>query len=142
MKSKILQDAEKRPDLFVWTGAIPLNLLRNWAERERVAVPIDLLHFWAQTGGGEMFESETILSPYASSTTYDLDKVNDFHRKRGLSVEYLIFHVGLNISAIYLPTGRYLVLEDKTYKQLEEYDSLERWYLSFLRKEYKDRYCL
>lgn len=142
MKSKIIEDAKSRPELYVWVGRIPENLLREWTKKQNLSVPSDLMHLWTETGGGDLFESEIILSPYASNSGMDLDAVNVFHHKRGLSSGYLVFHVGLNLSAVNLSNGKFVVLREPDYKELEVYDSLDSWYVGYLRKEFRDRYGL
>src|SRR3989442_3494011 len=63
MRLTLLEDARKRPDLFVWRGAIDPVRLDAWLLSRRLKVPRDLRFFWVQTGGGDFFEGETVLGP-------------------------------------------------------------------------------
>jgi hypothetical protein len=59
----ILKDAEIRPDLFAWFGAIARGQIEVWLRSSNLEEPDDLLDFWTKTGGGDLFEGETIFRP-------------------------------------------------------------------------------
>lgn len=61
----LLDDARRRPELFVWNGGIDAARLDTWLQSRHLNVPGDLRFFWIQTGGGDFFESETVLAPSA-----------------------------------------------------------------------------
>ena len=59
--------AEGASDLFPF-GAIPAAQLQDWLRRTRLVLPSDLIELWQLTGGGDVFESETIFRPTFTST--------------------------------------------------------------------------
>ena len=59
----LLEDFERVPDVFFGFGAIPESELNDWLKCHALVLPSDLLKFWQLTGGGDVFESETILRP-------------------------------------------------------------------------------
>lgn len=95
------------------------------------------------TGGGEVFESETLLGPWRDSALGDnLVSVNKDLLVSGLPPEYLVFHTGVAISAVRLADGKYVRLAPDDFHELEQYTSLEDWYCRLLRREYAARYGL
>jgi hypothetical protein len=89
----ILKDAESRPDLFTWFGAIARGQIEVWLRSSNLEVPDDLLDFWTKTGGGDLFECETMfrptqipsLEPYFVSGD-DIDTANQYRIPKGMSV--------------------------------------------------------
>lgn len=107
---KILEDAELRPALFVWNGGVERGRLRSWCERVGIArVPADLEAFWAATGGGDVFETETILGPdegvlHASERLW----------RAGFPSSYLVFWSSWSVGAFDAATLAYLDLDPET----------------------------
>lgn len=144
MSMKILSDAEVRPDVFLWKGCISEARLNDWLRSRELNIPDDLKTLWMWTGGGDVLESETLLSPYGDdSLGDDVDSVNEFHRRNGMPNDYLVFHVGVGgLSAVRLSDNKYVQLNEETYAELQDYSSLEAWYETVLRQEYQSRYEL
>ncbi len=142
MNSLLEHDQKLRPDLFYWNGPVPKDRLREWLRERRLQLPQDLLDFWEETGGGELFQSETVLGPYGdSSLGDDVDTVNVECRAEGLPLGYLVVHTGLDVTAIRLADGRWVAFAPISYAQLREYDSFASWYQR-IREEYAERYGL
>jgi len=136
-----MDDYSRAPHLFYWLGGIPRSDLYDWMAQRKISLPDDLVDLWHELGGGDLFESETILSPFGSSALGDdIQGVNELHFRQGLSPEYLLFHKGLYLSAVRLADGKYVALFD-SYVPFKEYSSLEDWY-SDLRSEYAALYGL
>lgn len=143
MSRLLQQDQSRRPDLFVWNGPIRIARLDDWLRQRRLELPDDLLQFWQDTGGGEVFESECILGPFGDRQLgEDVDSVNDLHRGRGMDRQYLVVHVGTALTAIRLKDKKWVVLDLQTYAELEDYESFESWYAGVLRAEFAERYGL
>lgn len=143
MNSLLERDQASRPNLFAWRGPITRQALEQWTQQRRLRLPQDLLHLWCATGGGELFESETILGPFGDAALGDdVDSVNQLHRARGLSSDYLVVHVGSALTAIRLEDGHWVVLDPKTYSELSVFRTFNEWYRSILRAEFADRYGL
>lgn len=141
MNLPILNDYSRMPHLFSWFGGIPRSDLYDWMAQREISLPDDLVDLWHELGGGDLFESETILSPFGDSALGDdIQGLNDLHLRQGLSPEYLLFHRGLYLSAVRLADGKYVALSD-SYVPFKEYSSLEEWY-SDLRSEYEVLYGL
>jgi hypothetical protein len=142
MKLKIIIDSKKRPDLFKWFGKINPQQLGSWLAEKQFLIPADLFEFFCQTGGGDIFETETILGPFGNKELGDdLEGMNMFHRKKGMQSKYLIFHIGLGISVIDQNSFHYLIL-DNNYSKVNTFDSFDNWYVNYLRAEYAERYGL
>jgi hypothetical protein len=142
MTQAILADAEARPELFIWNGPIESPVLERWLASSSLAVPRDLFLFWAATGGGDLFETETILGPFGNpGTGDDVIGANLVYRQNGLSADSLVFHVGMCVSAA-RPDGVYVTLDAATFAPTATYGSLEQWYVAAIRSEYAARYGL
>ena len=140
MISQVFQDCEHRPELFRWFGPIAIDDLRSWCRARELSLPEDLVLLLSRTGGGDLFESETILGPhFGYETGDDWDSANRFHHERGLPRDFHLFHVGFVLSAV--KDGGYTVLSSD-YAPGTTYRSLEEWYLRCIRAEFQDRYGL
>jgi hypothetical protein len=142
MRLQILEDAKERPDLFAWAGSINANELYAWRQATGVRLHPELEFLLMNTGGGDIFESETILSPLGGHPTGDnAVEANQFHRQRGMSPDYWLFHVGIVLSAVDQSDGHIVTLSND-YTVQNNYESLEQWYVALLRDEYAERYGL
>jgi hypothetical protein len=144
----ILEDAQIRPDLFCWFGAIPEATINEWIEGTRLRLPTDLLAFWKITGGGDAFESETLLRPTRTEVTAstfvegdDAESRNAVHRSSGMDSQFFVFEEGAFISAVDLNTRRYVTLH-RDYTIQSEFLSFDQWYEQTLRIEFGPRYGL
>ena len=144
----ILDDALRLPHAFCWFGAIPAAELDAWTQRTQIQLPPDLLEFWRITGGGDLFETETILRPSVESAPNqcfvigdDTESFNEALKKEGMAPNLFVFQQGCFLSAIDLPTAKYVTLSS-TYAPQSEFKSLEEWYLETLRPEFAPRYGL
>ena len=143
MITQLLTDESVRPQLFHWNGAIRRADLDQWLLENQIQVPHDLVELWATTGGGDLFESETILGPHGNvELGDDVLSVNATHRARGLGVDFVLFHIGLGLSAVRLSDGKYVSLSEDDYRVTAEYSSLADWYERAIREEYAERYGL
>jgi hypothetical protein len=141
--SLLLEDARTRPELFAWYGAIRTDDLDQWLHKRELPIPQDLTALWRDTGGGDIFETETLLAPFGDPDKGDdVDGVNAMERSKGLPEGYLLFHTGLRQSAVRLSDGRYITFRPGSFEVEMEFPSLEAWYEGLIRNEYAARYGL
>lgn len=141
--NQMWRDAERRPMLFRWGGPEDRGRLEEWAAGVDGKVPDALLSQWAATGGGELFETETLLSPVGDPCAGDdVDGVTLSHRERGLPRDWVLFHVGWGMSAFNTEDGRFAWFEAGSYSPSRIYESLDGWYVNVLRAEFAQRYGL
>jgi len=144
----LLQDAQRVPRIFVPFGAIPLAEIQDWSHRTGLVVPSDLIELWQQTGGGDVFESETILRPTVASTPNscfvedDIEGINAAYVAEGNSCDLYVFHQGLFRSAVRLSDQRFVTLTEGGYTVKDSFASLDEWYVHTLRAEYGEQYGL
>ena len=141
----LVKDALLRPDLFHWNGGMDSATLSDWLDRNRwlTRCPADLLEFWKQTGGGDVFETETILGPSGRVQMGDeLAAVNQEMRARGMPETFAVYHNGLVMSAIDTESGDYVELAPSDFHVLRRFATLDEWYEATLRAEYAKRYGL
>lgn len=140
---RILKDASNRPDLFVWFGTAQDLDLQTWQRLRCLTLPHDLLLLWERTGGGDIFETETLVGPAPGPKWADsFDDINELHRQSGMPGSFVIFHIGRCLSAIRLSDMKYTILEEGNYCVLREYKDLDDWYEHELRDEYAKTYGL
>jgi len=135
--------ADRLPRIFAFNGAIPSAQLDAWLSERQLTVPDDLKQVWQETGGGVVFESEIILSPYGDRELGEnVDSENEFHRQKGMPVDWLLFHTGMNLRVIKMSSGEYASLQEGSYRVQETFRSCAEWYVNSIRKEYAARYGL
>lgn len=143
MTPSLIADVARRPDLFIWNGAIPHDRLAAWLRERGWRVPPELERLWEETGGGEMFESEQILGPFGSALHGDdVEGVNRLAWERGLAPDYLVFHVGVDCSAVQQSNLRIVALKRSDFSVAATYPSLDSWYVDHVRREFAARYGL
>ena len=143
----LLQDAERVPGLFDTFGAIPTSELREWLRQNALAFPSDLIELWEVTGGGDIFDSETVLRPTVTSIPNacfvhdDIEGRNSAHAATGKPSGLYIFQEGTLLSAIRLSDQKFVTLT-KDYAVKNSFGSLDDWYVRTLRAEFGERYGL
>lgn len=143
MTTTLINDRHRRPELFRWNGPMERSALTKWLERNVLdgRLPEDLVALWAETGGGDVFETETILAPFGdASLGEDIIEVNRSLHEAGMPSQYLVFHTGLLTSAIDTLIGDYVELAPVDFRVVRRFSSLDDWYESTLRAEYSHRY--
>jgi len=144
MSKQIFSDTEARPDLFLWNGSVNHSFLKEWLSENHWQIPDDLFSFWQETGGGDIYETETIFGPAGDADLgEDVLEINEELRNRGMPEEFLVFHQGTGgLSAVRFSDGQYVQLSEDDFSESGTYSSLEEWYDRVLRNEYADRYGL
>ena len=143
----LLQDTQRVPRVFSPFGARPPAELRDWLLRNAFALPPDLIDLWQLTGGGDIFESETIFRPTVASVPNrcfvedEIEGRNAEHTARGKPSELYIFQEGAFLSAVRLSDQKFVTLADG-YSVRNSFDSLDEWYVRTLRAEFGERYGL
>src|SRR3954447_20759602 len=138
---RLLEDALRRPDLFAWFGGIPQKEIEDWLLKTRLTLPSDLIELWQITGGGDVFESETILRPTVPSIPQsnfvddDIESVNLYLETKGKPDGLYIFQNGGFLSAVQLKNQNFVTLTTN-YAVEHEFHSLDEWYIHVLRTEF------
>jgi hypothetical protein len=144
----LLQDAQTVPRIFSPFGAIPSVEIQDWLRRTGLILPSDLVELWQQTGGGDVFESETILRPTVPSSPNscfvedDIEGMNAAYAEEGKSGDLYVFHLGLFPSAVRLSDRRFVTLTKGGHTAKDAFASFDEWYVRTLRAEYGERYGL
>jgi hypothetical protein len=139
MIGRLRQDIAEAPHAFDLGGPVePAAIDQATAALDHPATE-SLRELWSVFGGGDMFETEELLSP-TTGGLYSLVEQNDELRRAGLPAELLVFHRGLHMTAAG-PSGSLVALEPETFDEIRRYDSLAEWY-DDLRREYAATYGL
>ena len=145
MLPTIYEDALARPDLFYWFGLVEAEF-EPWLAALPLRVHPGLVSFWRRTGGGDLFESETLLGPLAADESDNVLKVSESCWNKGLPRDLLVFHTGLRMSASLVDIRRHrnrlVVFKDESFEIEHWFDTFNEWYKNTLRSEYAERYGL
>ena len=143
----LLQDAQSVPGVFYPFGAIPTAELREWLRRNALVLPSDLIELWEATGGGDIFDSETIFRPTVPSipnicfVADDIEGRNAAHAAEGKPSGFYIFQQGAFLSAIRLSDQKFVTLTEN-YAIENSFGAFDDWYVQTLRTEFGARYGL
>lgn len=139
MTSTLLRDAQQYPHLFRWNGALTRSLICKWSQAKSLQLPQELIELWVTVGGGDLFESETILQPYIDGDG-NIDEENNYLSSSGFPSSMFAFHVGFVISAIQQPSGTIVAVDLSNFVVKSRFQRLDDWYVSLIRNEFSDRY--
>lgn len=145
---RVLEDAQLRPQIFCSFNAIPEPELNDWLRRADLVLPTDLVEFWRLTGGGDIFDSETILRPSVSTTPNasfaedGIEQMNAAAAQEGKPADLYLFAIGTFRSAIRMSDQKYITLKHGGYIVDKSFNSFNQWYVEVLRAEFGTRYGL
>lgn len=140
----MLQDSRARPGVFFWNGAIERAELDAWLSQSGLKglIPDGVLAVWEATGGGDMFDSETILGPFGDVRLGDnVLAQRDWLRSRGLAENYIPIVDGIFFGAVDTDTGHIVELDRDTLEALQRIGTIEDWY-KVVRQEFGQAYGL
>ena len=107
--------------------------------------PDDLVAFWRRFGGGDLFESETILLPTIRDTALlttmkgdNVETVTALQRTARPNLQGAVFHTGCRTSTFL--TGNVFLVFDESDKLICSFNDLDSWYAAVPRKEFAQRY--
>lgn len=142
MINTILKDSTEHPELFHWFGALNITEIERWERDFSVSIPEDLKLLWNRTGGGDLFESETILQPFGVRDDDLVCRVSEMFWKKGLPQDHYIFHKGMCLST-FSKSGKSLTAwKEPDIIAFADFPDLDNWYSGLLRSEYAQRYGL
>lgn len=145
MPPTIFEDGLARPDLFLWFGVNESDF-DKWLTELPLRVHPGLVEFWRRTGGGDVYESETLLGPLVSDEGNNVLRVNESLWGRGLPQDLLVFHTGMCFSASFVDWPRHrnriALLKSGSFEVERWFYTFNHWYQATLRSEYAARYGL
>ena len=120
---------------------------REGLRQNALVLPSDLIELWEATGGGDVFDSETIFRPTVPSIPNacfvedDIEGRNAAHAAEGKPSGFYIFQHGAFLSAIRLSDQKFVTLTEN-YAVENSFGSFDDWYVQTLRAEFGARYGL
>jgi hypothetical protein len=141
----LISDIAAYPAVFFLQGALPDASIP--ADIHGMRPPEDLVAFWRCFGGGELFESETILLPTIRDTASltltkgdDVESVTAFQRAARPNVQGAVFHNGCWTSTFL--TGNLFLVFNESDELIGSFNDLDSWYATVPRKAFAERYGL
>jgi hypothetical protein len=139
MIERLRQDIAEAPEAFDLVGPVDPAAIDQTTAALGHPASEPLRELWSAIGGGDMFETEELLSP-TTSGPHSLAEQNAELRRGGLPAGFLVFHRGLHMTAAD-PSGSLVALDPDTFDAVRRFDSLAEWY-DDLRREYAATYGL
>jgi hypothetical protein len=124
----------ENPHIIFPYGAIEPEKLKSGLSKMNYQFPKELFDFWVEFGGGDLFETETILSPIPSDNEfiYDIINTNDFKYKNGLSHKYITFQENASYMAAFdKETNEIVIIAKDNYQEEERFNNFNAWFAYF-----------
>jgi hypothetical protein len=136
MNNRLREDIHNYPELFWFKEPLGESDIRRTFDLWQP--PNDLLEFWREFGSGDMFESETILRPFAASSSVEF--ITERERRKGFPMHLTVFHLGIFISGF--NSEGFEAFERDSFSFLGRFKTLDDWYVNMIRGSFEKRYRL
>jgi len=132
MITQTVKEALKtNPSLLFAYGKIEETKLANELQKINYNFPDELIGFWKEFGGGDLFETETILYPLQSTNELvdSLVPTNDFYHTNGLDNKYIIFQKNAaQLTVFDSQTDEIVLLSTGNYVVRKRFENFENWF--------------
>jgi len=122
------------PHVIFPYGKIERERLRSGLSRLDYNFPKELVDFWEEFGGGELFEVETFLYPLESNDDLmdDLLSTNEFCHQQGLDKRYIVFQKNAAQLAVFdTDTNEVVLLSNGDFKVRKRFENFNHWFVHF-----------
>jgi len=123
---------KEHPDCFFPFGAIEKPVLMNELKKYDFEFPLELINFWIEFGGGELWQTENILYPLESDD-YLIERLihyNQSEKETGFDQNYMIF-ASNTVQLVAFNKKNHSVKifrpHDENYKIDKEFDNIIEW---------------
>ncbi len=126
----IKSDIKKYPTILFPFGRIGAAELKKELNNYNFKFPSELVDIWSEFGGGDFFQTETILYPYQNEHIDNIVDVNNFLIKEGMPVKYFAFHIGRGEVTAFLKedNNRIVNLKRDSWQETYHYSSFKDWF--------------
>ncbi len=124
----------ENPHVIFPYGKIEHKELKNGLQKVDYKFPKELVNFWEEFGGGEVFEVETFLYPLESDNELidNLWSSNDFYYQQGLDKRYIVFQKNAAQLTVFDKKNDEIVLiSNEDYIVRKKFDNFNQWFLYF-----------
>jgi len=115
-------------------GAIEPEKLKSGLSKMNYQFPKELFDFWVEFGGGDLFETETILYPLESDNNL-IDCIwenNEFYYQQGLDKRYITFQQNpAQLTVFDTKTNEIVLLSNGDYIVRKKFDNFNAWFAYF-----------
>lgn len=122
---------KNNPYIIFPYGKIGRKKLKNRLKKSDYQFPDELVKFWEEFGGGELFEVETFLHPLETDNELidDLWQTNEFYHNQGLDQRYIIFQKNAAQLAVFdTETNEVVLLSNADYQVRQKFDDINKWF--------------
>jgi len=131
MMTQLKKEIKQNPRILSAYGALNKQLVISELAKYNFKFPTELVQFWIEYGGGDFFQTETILSPIHSDNEfiYDIIEINDFLHQKGLNENYIVFNEsGAEVTAFEKHTHEVAIISNKDYKIKKLFNNISQWF--------------
>jgi len=125
--------------IFFEYNPVDKNVLFKELKKYNFSFPNELIHLWLELGGGDLFETYSILHPVHSELDWADDMIthNEYALSLGFDNEYFIFARDAGESAAFHKKNhKIVVFENQTFRKLKSYENITDWFQQMLYWHY------
>lgn len=135
MTNTVKKALRKNPYVLFEYGVPEKKELETELNKYDFKFPKELIKFWQNFGGGDLFETETILYPVdTDNIEYDsMPVINRFLCKQEFDNNYYIFHTNnATVTAFHKQTHEIAVFdnEPRNYKIEQRFKNIDEWFFN------------
>jgi len=130
----IKQTLKKNPNILFPYGKINNRELKKELNKYEFKFPKELILFWNEFGGGDLFEVETMLSPIFTSDALkeNIIEINNYYLKQGLDSELFVFETNnAQITTFNKKTHEIFVLHIHNLILRNQFKDIKQWFEYF-----------
>lgn len=126
---------DKYPRSFFPFGKVDSFTLDNEIRKYSFKFPDELVSIWKEYGGGDLYQTETILYPLQNDKIDNVVDLNNAYWADGMPRNNFVFHIGTGgVTAFNLETGEVINLNTDNWNVTCRYLSFVDWFKN-LRNE-------
>jgi len=125
---------KENPYIIFPYGKINRRKLKTELKKVNYKFPKELLNFWEEFGGGDLFEVETILYPLESNDELidSLIPTNEFYHQQGLEKKYIVFEKNAaQLTVFDVETNEIVQLSNGDYNVRQKFKNIKLWFVHF-----------
>jgi len=130
------KERKENPHVIFPFGKVNKKEMNNALKKYNFNFPKELIEFWLEFGGGDIFENETILSPVPVKKEWmdDMDSTNQFYYESGLDKKYIVFQINAaQLAAFDRETNEVFLISTLDFRVRNKFKNINQWFEYFWR---------
>ncbi len=125
------KERKENPHIIFPFGKVNKKEMNDALKKYNYNFPKELLEFWLEFGGGDLFENETILSPTPVKEDWkdDMDTTNRFYYESGLDTKYIVFQINAaQLAAFDRETNEVILISTLDFRVRNKFKNFNQWF--------------